>query len=335
MSDTTSTDLQPTGTEEVVQVPDLESLETSTKVFLGAIRVWHSNIDSSNVSSKAVTITRQYVGDYVRAFNTGLDSAQHGYTFSVDGMALAEKLESAPSEEERDNYIKSMIQFASDGKERAEAALDGFRGVRRRIKQGIQELKSEDGDAAGIDSEIAILRQNDSVLRDFERILDWYISWWNEKTMESTYVETKMQNLNGSGKFARKGVVSKWNSLRESYLTYTTKMHRLQDDYYDVFKVGIEGQKMSAPQNHEAENVENTRIAAESETVKVGVAEDVADQVNNFPATAEVMESDPVVAQTAQGDSFIPLVTSSKEFTPTESLGPGKIQRKSRWCCFQ
>ncbi|PPQ83167.1 hypothetical protein CVT25_005414 [Psilocybe cyanescens] len=231
--------------------PNLGAVEHSTRSFLGLIRDWKARtISVGSALSEPARETQKQVANYVVAYSDALKSAESGYTAAEEGLTLTNQKDWAKiSQAECDDYIAGMVAISKTGEERSKKALAGFRHVRVGINEALTRIDQGNlgmHEAAGQANEYIVLQTNLSVLGDFENLMKWYISWWTQTSMEESYQANRIQGM--AKKTTKLGVdaaVRKWTSLKESYMDYTLKMQRVQDDYPDVFELSSEKKTLS------------------------------------------------------------------------------------------
>ncbi|KAF8878360.1 hypothetical protein CPB84DRAFT_1852376 [Gymnopilus junonius] len=220
--------LRSTDNQIVLQHQNLLNLVESTESFLTAVQGWYSTANGDISASKTASIIPEHIGQYVSAFQNGLEAAQSGHDAYEEGLGLVDQLTKAKKDgktaEDTDvaECIAEMEKFACEGKERAKGALEGFRSVRRGINQRIADIKLEtDGDlqSENLGSEVLA-------------------NWWNETDMEESAQTVAVASLaQRFSTLSAKAISSKWKNLRDSYKDYTDKMHGLEDAYPSILKL--------------------------------------------------------------------------------------------------
>ncbi|KAF8883875.1 hypothetical protein CPB84DRAFT_1827543 [Gymnopilus junonius] len=254
--------LRSTDNQIDLQHQNLLNLVESTKSFLTVVQGWYSTANRDISASKTASIIPEHIGQYVSAFQNGLEAAQSGHDAYEEGLGLVNQLTKAKKDgktaEDTDvaECIAEMEKFACEGKERAKGALEGFRSVRRGINQRIADIKLEtDSD---LQSEILgseVLAKLEPTLEQSIIVLDGYASWWNETDMEESAQTVAVASLaQRFSTLSAKAISSKWKNLRDSYKDYTDKMHELEDAYPSVLKLTPTNDK---PQD--LEKVQSTR----------------------------------------------------------------------------
>lgn len=95
--------------------------------------IYHSYLFT--IRPRTVTITRSLINQYVVAFDGGMSAAQDGFDFASNGFSYINAISPTTSDAERISYVNRMKEIAKQGSDKSNAALEGFREVRKNIIQ--------------------------------------------------------------------------------------------------------------------------------------------------------------------------------------------------------
>ncbi|KAF8883876.1 hypothetical protein CPB84DRAFT_1827544 [Gymnopilus junonius] len=208
---------------------NLKDLASSTLLVFDLLRPWCK----SNYSSPALQSIKTQAKSYMQALELSVVAAQHGFNIAEDALAFIDLMDSC-SEDERQDYLRRMLEIARLGENNAKEAHGRFRGVRVMLLQLIREAKmqpsDEDCQDVGTDPKLNELEKGISTLEKFSTCISLYISWWNAISMSHISQSKRLQQVVIKYNSLRaRDVVQKWRNLRQEYVDYTDKIRQIQD----------------------------------------------------------------------------------------------------------
>ncbi|KAF9039877.1 hypothetical protein BJ165DRAFT_1530886 [Panaeolus papilionaceus] len=207
-------------TETDVPPYDVRDLATSTVRAHEVLKPWYSCKETR--SEGALERVNTQVQRYIKALNDSMDAAACGFTIADHVIIYITKLKSGRdyTEEQRAEYAEYILDYANQGHEKANSATNGFRGVRRKLKQAIEDTcPDRESMETSMKIQIQALADGLGVLEQFEVSVTAYAEWWNFMLLrnDSLQKNPKIYFITVTRDIA----VEQWRLLQVQYNSYT------------------------------------------------------------------------------------------------------------------
>ncbi|KAF4623075.1 hypothetical protein D9613_002353 [Agrocybe pediades] len=234
------------------EIPELKALANSTSQSLKVLRPW-CKAEHTSIALRSIKLQAQ---TYTKAIDFSIIAAEQGHTIAEEALGFAENIDHVSfSEDQRQAYLRQMLEMAYKGESNAHKAHEKFREVRTTLERLIKDAReehelqnavlaqSEDAwpmslSSSGLYSldhskdanELNKLESGVTVLEEFSRCVSLFISWWNKMKMSQASLAARAHHVFVNYNALReRSVVQKWEQLKQSYVEYCDEIKRLQD----------------------------------------------------------------------------------------------------------
>ncbi|KAF8993541.1 hypothetical protein BDQ17DRAFT_1331619 [Cyathus striatus] len=191
------------------EIIEIETLTVATKNILIAIAPKDNG--AHLVEEKEETL--QLLVSAFGVIDNSLLAADYGYTVASEAVDLAKYLRdnSNPNSEEISEYLKSLITFASEGRQIAEKVQMEF-------------------------NEIYEKNKNNHIFSEFNECVKGFAKWWNFIKLEEGSLEyranlqydVKLRGNWGKGGIRTGFIQEKWNNLKEEFRRHSGEVRSFQ-----------------------------------------------------------------------------------------------------------
>ncbi|KAF9552215.1 hypothetical protein CPC08DRAFT_768465 [Agrocybe pediades] len=218
------------------EIPELRALANSTSQSLKVLRPWckaeHTSIALRSIKLQALT--------YTKAIDFSIIAAEQGHTIAEEALGFAKNIDHTGfSEDDRQAYLRQMLDMAYRGESNAHKAHEKFREVRTTLEKLISAARDEQKleNAHKDTKELNKLEDDVSILEEFSRCVSLFISWWIKMKMSQASLAARAHHVFVNYNALReRSVVQKWEQLKQSYVEYCDEIKRLQDADEDFAK---------------------------------------------------------------------------------------------------